>query len=137
MNAAKTPTTKPAAAAVEEPAVEAAEVPAPKKAAAKKPAGKSAWTSLVTKPESAPKDVIDEPKAAPTARTTTTKTYNVTRPVKKAATYRLPQDALDLIEAEISAEAEAGNRLTKDDAVTRALRATYGKKHAARIRDRD
>jgi hypothetical protein len=55
--------------------------------------------------------------------------YNVTRPVKKADTYRLPLDAHALIRAEIADAAENGNRLTKDDVVTKALRALYGKKH--------
>lgn len=123
MNAAKKPAEKATAPAAKTPAV-------------RKPASKSTWTSLVTKPETAPKEVDVAPEETLSAPTTTrTQKYNVTRPVKRAVTYRLPLDVIALIEAEIFAEAEAGNRLTKDDAVTRAVRASFGKKHQARLKD--
>lgn len=54
--------------------------------------------------------------------------YNVKHVEKKAATYRLPLDAIQLIEDARTAAAEEGNRLTKDDAVTQAIRWYYGKR---------
>jgi hypothetical protein len=97
-----------------------------------KPAA-SNWANLFGQPEKAPKEGVQaEDSATAAAPSTTTRTsarYNVTRPVKKADTYRLPLDAHALIRAEIADAAENGNRLTKDDVVTKALRALYGKKH--------
>lgn len=73
------------------------------------------------------------PAAASSTRTTAR--YNVTRPIKKADTYRLPLDGHALIRAEIGAAAENGDRLTKDDVVIKALRTVYGKKHTAATLD--
>jgi hypothetical protein len=47
---------------------------------------------------------------------------------KKATTLRLPLDVLQLIDEARTAAAEAGDRLTKDEAVTQALRWYYGKR---------
>lgn len=41
-------------------------------------------------------------------------------------TYRLEEEVLDLIELAVTAAAEAGERLTRQDAVSEALRQTYG-----------
>jgi hypothetical protein len=51
---------------------------------------------------------------------------NLPRPSVRAATYRLPEDAHALIEAAVARAAIKGDRLTKDAAVTAALRGFYG-----------
>lgn len=54
--------------------------------------------------------------------------YNVKHVVKKAATFRLPPDVHELIDQAREEAAANGDRLTKDDAVTAAIRAYYGRK---------
>lgn len=110
--------------------------PEPSKAtpAAKTPVARAPRATTAAK-------VVDEApapeKSAPVSVARKTAKYNVTRPVKKADTFRLPLDAHKLIRAEVEAAAENGDRVTKDDAVTYALRHTFGKKHAARIANMD
>lgn len=48
------------------------------------------------------------------------------RVVKYAATYRLPERALDLIDEAKAVAAESGERLSKEDAVAAAIEAHYG-----------
>jgi len=50
----------------------------------------------------------------------------LTRPSVRAATYRLPEDVHVLIEAAVARAAIKGDRLTKDAAVTAAIRGFYG-----------
>jgi hypothetical protein len=50
---------------------------------------------------------------------------STTRIEKHPATYRLPADALSLIEAAVEREKKLGNRLTREDAVRNAIRAHY------------
>jgi hypothetical protein len=77
---------------------------------------------------------LEKPES-PVVRKTVKK--NLVRPVLRPATFRLPLDTHALIAAEIAFQAEQGNRLSQADVVTSALRHTYGRKHARRIRDRD
>lgn len=48
------------------------------------------------------------------------------RVVKIPVTYRLPEDCLDLIEAAVDEAARQGERLTREQAVTDAIRRAYG-----------
>jgi hypothetical protein len=89
---------------------------------------KSVWATVATRQESAPKSVVAAEDNPPELKVRRTEKNNLARPIKKAATFRLPPDVSELVDAEIAAEAELGNRLTKDDAITRAVRAAYGKK---------
>jgi hypothetical protein len=89
---------------------------------------KSGWAAGFQKPESAPKSAVAAEDNPPELKVRRTEKNNLARPIKKAATFRLPPDVFELVDAEIAAEAELGNRLTKDDAITRAVRAAYGKK---------
>lgn len=50
---------------------------------------------------------------------------STTRIEKRPATYRLPADALSLIEAAVEREKKLGNRLTREEAVRNAIRAYY------------
>lgn len=116
--------------------------PAAKPAASrarKKPAAKSKsdWTALVAKPEAAPKREVEdrEPVAAPAVahapNVVVTEVHQLVRPKVKAATYRLPEDARQIIDDAIAEAAANGDRLTKDAAVTDALR-TWAKVRARR-----
>ncbi|XXM93175.1 hypothetical protein WM457_03011 (plasmid) [Clavibacter nebraskensis] len=51
--------------------------------------------------------------------------------MRKAATFRVPFDVLALIELEIQAAKERGERQFKDTTVIEAVRTTYSKKHSA------
>lgn len=48
-------------------------------------------------------------------------------PAKRAVTYRLTDDVLDLVDAAVNAAAEQGKRLTKEEAVAAAIRRTYNR----------
>lgn len=83
----------------------------------------SDWArKAIGKPETAPAIGADDTVTTPTG---------LVRPKRKAATYRLPQDALDIISQAVADEAMLGNRLTRDAAVTEAVR-EWGKKRARR-----
>lgn len=101
------------------------------------------WAQAFSQPETAPRPVDDDDEAAaaapsssrkksgsstPAAGTSSTSTYNVVGPVKKAATYRLPMDVFELINGAIQEAAANGDRLTRDEAVTQAIRYFYGKR---------
>jgi hypothetical protein len=90
------------------------------------------WAALASAPEVAPKQAVaaEDTPEAPKVRRTAKRT--LARPVLRAGTYRLPEDAHALIAAEVEAAAERGDRVSQQDAVTYALRQTYGKKHADR-----
>ncbi len=96
---------------------------------------KTDWSAAFSKPETAPRSV----EAVPDEETETTPTaskpsrqgkprgpYNVKKVDKKAATFRLPPDVLELIDNAREEAAQSGVRLTKDDAVTAAIRHYYG-----------
>lgn len=85
------------------------------------------WADKFTRPESAPKAAVEAEDNPTSPRLRRTEKNKLARPVKRAATFRLPPDVFELIDREIEAEAEAGNRLTKDDAMAYAVRAAYGK----------
>lgn len=70
------------------------------------------------------------PKIAPAANTVVTASGQV-RPKKTPVTVRLPDDAIAIMKGAIAEEAELGNRLTNDAAVTEALR-EWGKLRARR-----
>lgn len=58
--------------------------------------------------------------------------YNVQRIDKRPASFRLPPDVLELINKAREEATANGTRLTKDDAVTMAIRAFWGKKRQRR-----
>lgn len=58
--------------------------------------------------------------------------YNIVRVNKKAATFRLPQDVLDLIRVAQEEAASLGRKLTNDDAVAEAVRGHYGRRRRRR-----
>ena len=89
--------------------------------------GNTDWTTRFLTEESAPKSEVAAEDNPAEAKVRRTEKNNLVRPVIKAATYRLPADVFELIDAEIAAEAAEGNRLTKDAAITRAVRKAYGK----------
>jgi len=87
-------------------------------------------TKNETPPEPAgtpPGEVVDANTAPAPRRYGPRGPYNVKRVDKKAATFRLPPDVLELIDNAREDAANNGVRLTKDDAVTAAIRAFYGK----------
>lgn len=96
---------------------------------------KTDWSAAFSKPETAPRSleaVPDEdtetaPPAAKTSRQGKPRgPYNVKKVDKRAATFRLPPDVLELIDNAREEAAQSGVRLTKDDAVTAAIRHYYG-----------
>lgn len=81
-------------------------------------------------------DPVDTPAtAAPAAAPATGKKrgpYNVQRVNKKPASYRLPPDVIELIDTARNEAAERGDRLTKDEAITMAVRSFWGKRRQRR-----
>lgn len=84
-------------------------------------------------------DPVDTPAAAtpaaPAAAPPTGKKrgpYNVQRVNKKPASYRLPPDVIELIDTARNEAAERGDRLTKDEAITMAVRSFWGKRRQRR-----
>lgn len=78
-----------------------------------------------------PVDVGTAEPAAPTKAPTPRKPrgpYNVVHVERVQVSYRLPPDAVELVEAAKLEAAARGDRLTKDDAVAQAIRGFYGKK---------
>ena len=83
------------------------------------------------------RDPVDVGAAAPPQAAKPVKTpqprkprgpYNVIHVERVQVSYRLPPDAVELIEAAKLEAAARGDRLTKDDAVAQAIRGFYGKK---------
>lgn len=73
---------------------------------------------------------VGEP-ASPTKKAAVRKPrgpYNVVHVERVQVSYRLPPDAVELIETAKLEAAARGDRLTKDDAVAQAIRGFYGKK---------
>lgn len=98
---------------------------------------KTDWSAAFTKPETASRslepvsevdvDVENDVEVAkPAARRRGP--YNVKKVDKKPATFRLPPDVHELIDRARQEAADNGIRLTKDDAVTAAVRHLYGRK---------
>lgn len=58
--------------------------------------------------------------------------YNVQRIEKHPATFRLPPDVFEYIDQARDEAAARGDRLTKDEAITMAVRAFWGKKRQRR-----
>lgn len=58
--------------------------------------------------------------------------YNVQRVNKVPASYRLPPDVIELIDNARNEAAERGDRLTKDEAITMAVRSFWGKRRQRR-----
>jgi len=54
--------------------------------------------------------------------------YNVAYSVKKPASYRLPPDVLELIMWATQDAKSRGDRLTKDEVITQAVRSYWGRK---------
>ncbi|MBG0716891.1 hypothetical protein G3N18_02155 [Microbacterium sp. 2C] len=100
---------------------------------------KTDWSAAFSKPETAPRSLEAVPDEETETTTPTTAAaaksprqgkprgpYNVKKVDKKPATFRLPPDVLELIDNAREEAAESGVRLTKDDAVTAAIRHYYG-----------
>lgn len=73
----------------------------------------------------------DEPAPAAPAASTRTKPAGTTPPAatrvaKVAATYRFEPDVLELVEAAVQEAAGNGQRLSREAAVSHAIRQTYG-----------
>ena len=84
-------------------------------------------------------DPVDTtPPAPPAAEQASPRTgkkrgpYNVQRVDKKAATFRLPPDVFEFIDQARNEAAARGDRLTKDEAVTMAIRSFWGGKRQRR-----
>ena len=103
------------------------------------------WSSLAARP--ADKDVtpaskphqLDEPPLKPTPESATQPApapqsvppapatrVRPRRVVKIPVTYRLPEECLDLIETAVDQAAARGEKLTREQAVTDAIRLAYG-----------
>lgn len=99
-------------------------------------APKTDWSAAFSKPETAPRSMesvgdedaanVEVDETAPARASKPRGPYNVKKVDKKAATYRLPPDVHELIDRARQESAENGIRLTKDDAVTAAVRNFYG-----------
>lgn len=77
--------------------------------------------------------VVDQAPEIPAAASTSKARgprgpYNVMRIEKKAVTYRLPLDVIALVGEARAEAAAAGERLTHDEAISRAVRWFYGKR---------
>lgn len=71
-----------------------------------------------------PLEQVPVPPAAPPAAPTIPRRRP---PAKRAVTYRLTDEILDLIDAAVLAAAERGERLTKEEAVAVAIRRAYNR----------
>lgn len=97
---------------------------------------KTDWSAAFSKPESAPRSLEAVPDDEETQTDAAAERprregkprgpYNVKKVDKKPATFRLPPDVLELIDNAREEAAQSGVRLTKDDAVTAAIRHYYG-----------
>lgn len=95
---------------------------------------KTDWSAAFSKPETAPRpleavtddETETETPAKPSRQGKPRGPYNVKKVDKRAATFRLPPDVLELIDKAREEAAQSGVRLTKDDAVTAAIRHYYG-----------
>ena len=98
--------------------------------------------SLKRAPRPAADDGIDPVDPQPEQATEQTKTspqagkkrgpYNVQRVNKMPASFRLPPDVIELIDQARNDFAARGDRLTKDEAVTMAIRSFWGGKRQRR-----
>ncbi|RYI20446.1 hypothetical protein EVU97_14535 [Dermacoccus sp. 147Ba] len=75
--------------------------------------------------QAAPEVSHDAP-AAPQRAAETPRAKRPRREPKYPASYRLPADVLDMIEAAVDAAADDGVKLSKEDAVAAAIRTAYG-----------
>ena len=98
---------------------------------------KTDWSAAFTKPETASRSLepvsevdVDVENAVDVAKPAARRRgpYNVKKVDKKPATFRLPPDVHELIDRARQEAADNGIRLTKDDAVTAAVRHLYGRK---------
>jgi hypothetical protein len=106
--------------------------------AKKKPA--TDWAGAFTRPESAPRslepvapiDDAETPASEPEKKKPAPRgprgPYNTVKVEKRTQTFRLPLDVFELIAAAQAEAAQAGNKLTNDEAVTQAVRWFYGKR---------
>jgi len=76
-------------------------------------------------------DIAGAPKKSPQAGKKRGP-YNVQRVDKRPASYRLPPDVIELIDQARAEAAARGDRLTKDEAVTMAVRSFWGGKRQRR-----
>lgn len=88
------------------------------------------WASRFNRSSTA---ATDEPEAAPATPPARTKTKPAavtapaaTRVAKVAATYRFEPDVLELVEAAVHEAAGNGQRLSREAAVSHAIRQVYG-----------
>ncbi|WP_435740114.1 hypothetical protein [Clavibacter nebraskensis] len=95
------------------------------------------WAAISSRTPSASRDQIqeeDEKLASTEAEAAAAPEAEeplVVPAMRKAATFRVPFDVLALIELEIQAAKERGERQFKDTTVIEAVRTTYSKKHSA------
>ncbi len=103
-----------------------AKKPAASRSTAKKPAA-SRSTSAAKKPVEPP--VSTEPTEEELEAERRRRRAQVSRrgPAKRAATYRLEEEVLDMVDAAVVDAIDKGKRLTKDAAVAYAIRKAYGK----------
>ena len=122
------PTTPPAPAQTPTPPA-AAEAKTPRKRTPK-------TTTPATAPAPAPAPAVayDPPQpvtpqiaAQPVPQPLTAYPTNRRGPAKRAVTYRLTDDTLDLIDLAVATAANQGRRLTREDAVANALHHTYNR----------
>lgn len=95
----------------------------------KKGKSKMDWSTVASHRDVDPGEELDErpdrvgrEQPAPSARPRT----QTRRVVKFAATYRLPERVLDLIDEAKAVAAEKGEKVSKEDAVAAAVEAHYG-----------
>ncbi|CAQ03340.1 hypothetical protein ACR8AL_07445 [Clavibacter sepedonicus] len=92
------------------------------------------WTKLASHKTSVSREQIEEEDRQITAISGAPEALEqprVVAPERKAVTYRFRFDVLALIELEVQAAKERGERTFKDTIVIQAIRATYGRKHSA------
>jgi len=106
-----------------------ADKPKPKRRAPLKPVPRPA-DDQTTDPINQTSEAVEEPTSPRAGKKRGP--YNVQRIEKKAATYRLPADVINYIDEARNEAAVRGDRLTKDEAITMAVRAFWGGKRQRR-----
>ncbi len=109
----------------------AAKKPAAKKPAAKKPAATQGGAARATagrrKAAAAAEEIEPTEEELEAERLRRRALVSRRGPAKRAATYRLEEEILDMVDAAVVDSIDRGKKLTKDAVVANAIRKAYGR----------